>query len=204
MDELTERRRAFTSAAHWFVATTVLADDRWNHPALGEWTVLDLVGHTSRALLTVESYLSDEPLPLDVESAVDYYRLATTGHTDPAAVAHRGREAGAALGDAPAEAVAEIAERVLARWGMVSESAHVATPVGNMRLVDYLPSRTFELTVHTCDLAAALGADIDVPEAAAAEAATLAGGLAARAGSAGTLLLGVTGRSTLPDDFTVL
>ena len=49
--------RAFGDAAEWFVATAALADGRWTEPGLGEWDVRSLVGHTSRALLTVETYL---------------------------------------------------------------------------------------------------------------------------------------------------
>ena len=32
-------------------------DDAWDGPGLGEWTVRDLVGHTSRSLVTVIDYL---------------------------------------------------------------------------------------------------------------------------------------------------
>ncbi len=73
-----------------------------------------------------------------------------------------------------------------------------------MRLIDYLPTRTFELTVHTCDLAAALGQVVEVPEAAAAESLNLLGELAIRAGRAAPLLLAATGRGSLPAGFTVL
>jgi hypothetical protein len=58
-----ETRRAFTDAARWFVQMVPLVGERWNRPALGEWDVRALVGHTSRALLTVEMYL-DRPPPL--------------------------------------------------------------------------------------------------------------------------------------------
>ncbi|MDP9461967.1 MAG: maleylpyruvate isomerase N-terminal domain-containing protein [Actinomycetota bacterium] len=120
---------------------------------------------------------------------------------DPAAVAQRGRKAGAALGVDPAEAVEEITARVLARVDAAKDDVVVATPVGGMRLGDYLPTRTFELTVHTCDLAAALGQPLDVQPAAAVNSLTLLGELAARAGP---LLLAGTGRGGLPDRFTAL
>ncbi len=80
----------------------------------------------------------------------------------------------------------------------------VATPVGGMRLIDYLPTRTFELIVHTCDLAVALDQPLDLPPNAAAQSLTVLGDLAVRAGTAGPLLLAATGRRTLASGFTVL
>ena len=73
-----------------------------------------------------------------------------------------------------------------------------------MRLTDYLPTRTFELTVHTCDLAAALDGPLDVPPSAAALALSLVSELAIDGGRAGGLLLLATGRSRGQGGFTVL
>ncbi|CAN5893370.1 hypothetical protein BH20ACT6_BH20ACT6_16430 [soil metagenome] len=195
---------AFEQAAHWFVRTAARGDGRWDSPALDQWTVRDLVGHTSRALLTVETYLGHDATGVDVQTPEDYFRRALTSVGDPAAVAQRGRDAGAALGPHPADSVAEIATRVLATVRVAAEDDLVATPVGGMRLVDYLPTRTFELTVHTCDLAAALDEPLEVPAAAAAASIHLLGGLAAGGGQAGPLLLAATGRTPLPTGFTVL
>ncbi len=193
---------AFSQAAGWDAATTRAAGGRWDAPGLGEWTMRDLVGHTSRALVTVETYLDAPARALEVSSPADYLRLVLASPAgDPAAVAQRGRKAGAALGVDPAEAVEEITARVLARVDAAKDDVVVATPVGGMRLGDYLPTRTFELTVHTCDLAAALGQPLDVPPAAAVNSLTLLGELAARAGP---LLLAGTGRGGLPDRFTAL
>lgn len=197
-------REAFGQAAAWFVATAARGRDSWDRTALGEWTARDLVGHTSRALLTVETYLGRPVSTVEVTSAVEYFRLALASNGDPASVARRGREAGAALGADPAAGVAVIAERVLITLGAAEENVVVGTPVGGMRLADYLPTRTFELTVHTYDLAAALQLDTRAPEAAAVESISLVGRLAARNGQAGSLLLAATGRGGLPAGFTVL
>jgi hypothetical protein len=35
-----------------------IPDQRWDAPGLGEWSVRDLVGHTSHALVTVTSHLA--------------------------------------------------------------------------------------------------------------------------------------------------
>ncbi len=67
-----------------------------------------------------------------------------------------------------------------------------------------LPTRTFELTVHTYDLASALQVNTRAPEAAVVETMTLVGGLAARNDQSGSLLLAATGRGGLFAWFTVL
>lgn len=73
-----------------------------------------------------------------------------------------------------------------------------------MRLSDYLPTRTFELVVHTLDLARALGLRLEPPPAAATAALHLAVDLAVAGDAAGTLLLTATGRGAPPAGFSVL
>jgi hypothetical protein len=196
-------RRAFTDAAAWFVRTAALVGDRWDRPALGEWDVRALVGHTSRSLLTVEAYLARPAATVDVQSAADYFRATRDAAADPA-VAARGRDAGTALGGDPAAAVAEVAARVLPLVEARDGTEIVTTFAGGMRLGDYLPTRTFELVVHTADLAAALVLPLDVPATAATQALQLLADLAVGDGLAGQLLLAATGRSGLPDGFSVL
>jgi Mycothiol maleylpyruvate isomerase N-terminal domain len=199
----TETRLAFSDAARWYVGTAASVGERWTLPGLGEWDVRSLVGHTSRALLTVETYLARPATAVDVESAVDYFRSARSAATG-AEVAARGREAGAALGTDPAAAVAEIAARVVALVDAHDGTELVTTIVGGMRLRDYLPTRTFELVVHTADLAAALDLPADVPASAASTALGVVADLAAAGGTAGQLLFAATGRTGLPPGFSVL
>ncbi len=203
-DDWARARDAFDQAAHWFTGNVETGRGRWEETALGEWTVRSLVGHTSRALLTVEAYLAHPAATVEVSTSVEYFRRALATVADPAAVAQRGRDAGIALGVDPHSAVVDIAERVVGVTNAHSGEALLTTPIGGMRLVDYLPTRTFELTVHTCDLAVALGVPFNVPEAAAAESLTVLGGLAARPDVAGPLLLAATGRQRLPAGFSVL
>jgi uncharacterized protein (TIGR03083 family) len=197
-----ESRRAFADAAAWFLRTVGLVGDRWGEPGLGEWDVRALVGHTSRSFLTVESYLA-RPAAVEIESAAGYVRRIRAAAAD-AAVAARGRDAGAALGADPAAAVAEIAARVL---GLVERSdggEPAGTIAGGMRLADYLPTRTFELVVHTSDLATALGLPPDPPAAPATQALRIVTDLAVSDGQAGLLLLAATGRPALPPGFSLL
>jgi uncharacterized protein (TIGR03083 family) len=198
-----DSRRAFADAAGWFVHTTALVDDRWHEPGLGEWDVRALVGHTSRSLLTVEAYLSRPADSAVIPSAADYFRATRAMAADPA-VAVRGRDAGSALGDDPAAAVAEIAGRVVPLVDGRDGGTLLTTIAGGMRLEDYVPTRTFELAVHTSDLARALDAPLTVPATAAAQALQLVTELAVGDGRAGPLLLAATGRSGLPSGWSVL
>jgi uncharacterized protein (TIGR03083 family) len=189
-----ESRRAYADAAGWYAGMAASVGDRWKAPGLGEWTVRDLVGHTSRSLLTVEEYLARPAAAVEIASAAAYYRAIRHATVGPA-VAQRGRDAGAALGADPAAAVAELVARVLPLVGASDGDELVTTIAGGMRLADYLPTRTFELAVHTADLAAALGAPPDVPPTAAAQALRIVADLAIGDGAAGRLLLLATGRA---------
>jgi len=198
-----ESRRAFADAADWFVGTAAHVGDRWDEPGLGEWDVRALVGHTSRSFLTVETYLGRPAETVEVATAAEYFRTTRTIAAGPA-VAARGRDAGTALGADPAAAVAEIAARVLRLLDDRDGTEQVTTIAGGMRLRDYLPTRTFELAVHTSDLAAALGEPVTVPTTAAAQALALVIELALVDGVAGGLLLAATGRPAPPAGFSVL
>jgi uncharacterized protein (TIGR03083 family) len=198
-----ESRGAFADASLWFVSNIGLVGTRWEEPALGEWDVRALVGHTSRALLTVEAYLARPADVIELTSAAQYYQAARPLAASPA-VAERGRQAGTALGEDPAAEVARVADRVMALLAARDGSELVTTAVGGMRLRDYLPTRTFELTVHTADLAVALETRLDVPPAAAAETLGIIADLAIGDHAAGPLLLAATGRTRLPPGYSLM
>lgn len=178
----------------------------WERKALGVWTVRDLVGHTSRALTTVEAYLGAESTAAEtLAGPVEYFLAARALLADPEAVAQRGRDAGAALGDDPASGVAEVVKRVTALVDASAGEVPVGTPIGTMTLATYLPTRIFELTVHSLDLARAL--NLDPPsalDAGLAAACELTGRLAPYSSDPAGFLLAVTGRSSLPTNYTVL
>lgn len=196
---------AYEGAARFFVDIVAqIKDTQWEQPGLGVWTVRDLTGHTSRALSTVETYLATPASKIDLARPVDYFLQARLALADPAAVAARGREAGAALGSDPLGVITALANRVLARVREVPETTPVATPVGGMRLMDYLPSRVFELVIHTLDLATALALPVTLPHAAASVTLHLMADLALQPEKAPSVLLATTGRCALPEGFNVL
>ncbi|MEJ7630001.1 MAG: maleylpyruvate isomerase N-terminal domain-containing protein [Nocardioidaceae bacterium] len=179
--------------------------DGWDEPGLGVWSVRDLVGHTSRSLTTIETYLGVPSPGEPLDGPVDYFRRARVALADPDAVAQRGRDAGAALGDDPAARVAELADRVTALVDASPGDESVGTPLGTMTLAGYLPTRVFELTVHGIDLARAL--DVDPPVTLGPGiglSCALAGGLAADSPDAVAVLMALTGRTELPRGFTLL
>ena len=84
-------REAYEIAAGLFVSTVEqVTTHAMGAARVGEWTVRDLVGHTSRALLTVELYLAKPAAKRAVIRPVDYYLRAQAGLADPASVAHVG------------------------------------------------------------------------------------------------------------------
>ena len=198
-----ESRKAFTEATEWFVGQSALVGDRWAEPGLGEWDVRALVGHASRSLITVETYLQDRAERVDVRSTTEYY-LACREIARGRDVVQRGRDAGAALGGDPAGAVAVIAAHVLPLHAAYDGTEIVTTIAGGMRLADYLPTRVFELVVHTLDLGAALGLPGEPPARIAAHALHLVADLAAADNRAAPVLLAATGRGGPPNGFTVL
>jgi uncharacterized protein (TIGR03083 family) len=185
-----------------------IAPDAWNGPGLGAWDLRALVGHTSRSLITVTTYL-DQPVDHEqVGSAVEYYALIKTGavpgSADPEAIVERGRQAGALLGDDPAVAFGALVAPATAKVAQTGPDAVVHTIAGGMRVRNYLVTRTFELVVHGLDIAAATGEPVGFAPGVLAEAVGLAGDVAVRLGDGEAVLLALTGRRPLPAGFCVV
>ncbi|MET1064750.1 MAG: maleylpyruvate isomerase N-terminal domain-containing protein [Arthrobacter sp.] len=198
-------RARYAGAAQAFLELAGKVPHRgWSRPALGEWDVRALTGHTSRALTTVEAYLAAPAAGERVAGPVEYF-LSVRGATSPDAIAQRGKETGDALGEDPVAALRELVQRVTDLVENTPDDAPVATPVGAMTLIDYLPTRTFELAVHTLDLARALGLAPPASLTPALRASLeLAGAIGSRLPSAGELLLLLTGRTGLPENLSVV
>lgn len=202
---MTPSTLTFVSSAR-AVGSTVdaIPTDAWDRPGLGDWTVRDLVGHTSRALITVIDYLA-RPAPEEViGSAPAYLAAVSTGTVDPRAVAERGRLAGRELGDDPASRFGRLVGEAIQAVEAADPDQVVHTIFGGMRVAAYLPTRTFELCVHGLDIAAATGVPIDLPAAALEDACALAVTTAVRSGRGVEVLMALTGRHDLPRPFSVV
>jgi uncharacterized protein (TIGR03083 family) len=195
----------YLDAARMFERLVARIDpDTLDGPGLGGWDLRALVGHTSRSLTTVLTYL-DEPAPTEaIDSPERYYALIAGLTLDPADVEERGRAAGAALGDHPAAAVSELVERVTARLDGVDPDTLLTTIGGGMRLVRYLPTRVFELAVHGLDIGAATGLDPELPASVLVSATGLATRISVLLGTGPELLGALTGRRDLPPGFSVV
>ena len=197
-------RETFAEAARTFVdLVRRLPHDRWDGPGLGVWDLRSLVGHTSRSLVTVETYLGQPVDTEEVPTPAAYY--VAIADLDNAAVADRGRQAGQALGENPAEFVEALAKRVLAEVETVGDPL-IHTAAGGMRLENYLSTRTFELVVHSLDIAAAVP-DVEPPEFSdqlLSEVARVAATAAVLRGGGVELVLALTGRVPLSPDFTMV
>lgn len=182
-------------------------EGHWESPALGDWTVRSLLGHTSRAFSTVQTYLAagaDSSSAIALTSPAAYYRAAAGSLADPAQVTERGRQAGLSLGEDPAATVDSAAQQTLDLVSATEDTAIVETPLGAMTLAAYLPTRAFEVSMHAADLARATGQPIPVElERTTESCLTLVSRIASPQQQV-ELLLAATGRAPLPAAFNVL
>ncbi|MCL5076691.1 MAG: maleylpyruvate isomerase N-terminal domain-containing protein [Actinobacteria bacterium] len=189
------RNNFYASADAFSALVSQIPPDSWEKTALGVWNLRDLVGHTSRALLTIESYLGKPSTGPDLLSAFDYFAAVKNTAGSAEEVAQRGREAGNNLLPNPASSVSNIVTRVKDLVEGNTDDTTVGTPWGTMTLERYLPTRTFELTVHSLDISRTLG--VATPSnlgPSISESLELIGKLASLHAEADELLLMLTGR----------
>jgi hypothetical protein len=194
----------YLQAASAFVETAALIPlTSLDRPGLGEWTIRDLLGHTNRSITLIAQYASNDPVV--VHNAAAYYQSAATVAVDPSAIAQRGRDAGAALGDDPMSIIRNNLDLTTAVLRGDPIPSSFATPFGVVARDAYLSSRIVELVTHTDDLTRAA----HLPEASFdAEARVLVSAilchLAVLRGNGAVVIAALTGRAALPDGFSVL
>ncbi|AQA04505.1 mycothiol maleylpyruvate isomerase [Mycobacterium sp. MS1601] len=174
-------------------------------PGLGDWDLRALVGHTSRSLTTVITYLDAPAERVDIDGPVAYYQMAAEFAADEGAagVLERGRRAGVELGADPGTAVDALAAEALAKLAGRGDDLISVLGGAGMRLSGYLPTRVFELTVHGFDIADATGLPFSPPDDALLLATSLSTGIAVATGHAEVVLRALTGRAGLPTGFSV-
>lgn len=179
----------------------------WARPALGEWDLRALVGHTAHAgLSTVAAHLQQVASREDITCAAAYYALppTSTGEGTDADVARRGHDAGRELGEDPAAGFHELVDRVAGLLEHLSPSALVQTPAGGIRVDAYLPSRAVELVVHGYDIATAAELTFDVPSGVLAEVVATLVRTGVELGHGPALVHALTGRAPLPEGYRVV
>jgi uncharacterized protein (TIGR03083 family) len=207
-----EERKVFLDAASWCIETVaLLPDDAWQRPGLGDWDVRSLVGHTSRSFTTVVNAINTPAATEELATAEEYFLTAAKPSKMLAeAVRDRGFAAGRDLGARPGERFRELFETTQEAIENTGNPL-VTSLLGGIRLNEYLRTRTFELVVHGLDIQHALTtpdspspAFAPPPVAALTEAVTLVQRLAILRGDGSRVLLAMTGRSSLPDNYSVL
>ena len=197
----------FASAAHSFaVLVHDIPAERWDGPGLGDWDLRSLVGHASRSLITVSTYLKQPAEREDISSPQEYYAKVNPAALGlaPAGIVERGRQAGRDLGDDPAATVDGLVSLVLGELSDVGDPLITVIGGAGIRLRMYLPTRTFELAVHALDIARAVGISFALPADVLADATGLASRIGVAAGHGETVLLALTGRAELPPAFSIV
>jgi uncharacterized protein (TIGR03083 family) len=197
----------FASAATAFARLVHdIPASKWDGPGLGDWDLRSLVGHTSRSLVTVSTYLQTTAEVEDLATPQEYYARANPSvlGIDPSAIVERGRQAGRDLGDDPATAVDGLVERVLGELAVAGDPLIQVIGGLGIRLQTYLPTRTFELAVHSLDIARAASLTFTLPEDVLADAAVLAMRVGVVMGQGEAVLLALTGRAELPPSFSIV
>ncbi|MGK5681603.1 maleylpyruvate isomerase N-terminal domain-containing protein [Actinoplanes sp. URMC 104] len=186
-------RRIYRSAAVTFVdLVSRIPGDRLDE-------LRPLVGRTvSSALQQVPRVLAAAGGPVNVSAPEGYFVFL---RDVPEAVYAVVTDAGF---DGALDTVGELAARATQALAAAGDDDVVATPVGGMRVRDWLPTRTFELVVHGTAVAAAADVPAGFDAAAVSEAAVLATRIAVALGEGEAVLSALTGRSPLPGKFSVL
>lgn len=157
-------RTAFRYASQWWRSIVgAVPDERWDRPALGEWSVRHLVAHTSRAYRTIPEYIGgDVKDPTPIATAAEYYRIVLAEETPHVHIAERGRR-DADLETDWVSATDRLANEVVTLVDSLPADKEMYLFVGVMHLDQYLVTRVTELIVHGLDLAAAIDMPTEPP-----------------------------------------
>lgn len=196
----------FETAAHSFLDLVAeVRVSQWNEPALGVWDVRSLVGHTARAISTVETYLLMEPgATVTAPDAESYYVDVFTQYTDNDAIAARGVEAGKKLTEDSGEEFEATLNRALALIKENGQDRIVGVGEIGIPLGEYLRTRVFELVIHGMDIANATNQAHTFPADVVANVADLAARVAVRKGDGEAILFALTGRKPLRQRYSIL
>ena len=149
-------------------------------------------GTRNRVHTTIEEYLL-RPRPPEPPGS---------SYFNEEAVEERGRQAVAALGDDPRRAVAAASRRTISLIAASTDDVTISGPAGTMPLVNYLPTRIAELTIHGLDIMRVTGNELAVPpEALLASLRSVSDRVVGR-GKGTVALLALSGRSPLPPGFS--
>ncbi|MGH8908006.1 MAG: maleylpyruvate isomerase family mycothiol-dependent enzyme [Egibacteraceae bacterium] len=132
-----------------------VADEDWERPALGEWSVAELTAHLVLVAQRVNGYLDQPVSGPAVLDRVSYYQFDWAAEAP--AVAQRARDEASAVAPTALPARFAAGWRASVERAIALPAAHViATLRDPMRLDEYVATRVLEAVVHHMDLRAAL------------------------------------------------
>ena len=142
--------------------------EAWGRPALGTWTLKQLVAHLVRGATRVTAYLPDPVPDGPLVDRVEYFRY--DADAEAAGVAQRAIDEAAAMDEE------SLPGRFAVGWRATAAAAEDHGPAqtlntfrGPMRLDEYLATRLLEIVVHHIDVRVAL----DQPPSSTPEAARM-------------------------------
>ena len=198
-------KQAFLQAGTFFVDTVdKIGPGQWDEPALGSWNVRDLVGHTSVSFARLAEFCQQRADRINITSAAHHYHvgLAVPGAND--AIAEKGKESGQRLGDNAAQVIRAAFNETVMVLESVPDDTAIAYPNGGIKLEHYIETRVLELTVHTLDILAATGIEMEPPREALSCTLHVLADLAVDSGFGSQLALLATGRAVAANRFSVL
>jgi hypothetical protein len=196
---------AFRQAATFFADTVdKIGPSQWDESALGVWNVRDLVGHTSNSIGRIAEFGQTRADKADITSAAHHYHVGLSAPDIDELIAAGGKSAGETLGDDPAETARTLLNATLPILDTIPDGTIISYPSGGIQVEHYLETRVLELTVHTLDILAATGIQLEVPREALSCTLHLLADLAVDSGFGGQLALLATGRGVIEDRFSVL
>lgn len=202
-----QTRATYDAAATAFLdLVTPIPLERYAGPGLGDWDLRSLIGHTGRSLVTVATYLATRADAVEMASPAAYYAAVSRIVSSDAvgAVHQRGVDAGLGLGDDPLAVLRQQKADADAALDGLDGDPVVETIAGGMHVSAYLPTRTFELVVHSLDIARACQLPFTPPHDALVEALDVAAESALELGMGIDVLLTLTGRQPLPPNCSVV
>jgi hypothetical protein len=136
--------------------------DQWSIPVRGELTVREVAAQGSRPLTTTREFIGAPADKVELHGALGYF--IGTPPRDAASLeasAQRGKEALARFQVDNLAAVArQLANESIEVVRAAPDNAIAGTQLGGMYVIDYLPSRTMELTTCAAEIAEAIGSAI--------------------------------------------
>jgi uncharacterized protein (TIGR03083 family) len=194
-------RSAFRESAQWFSAVVDdIAPEQWSVHALGVWSLRELVGHCSINCTRILQLLDPTGAPARRVGPLAFWSvvLGEARSATHATIAENAVGAADDLGDAPASALRDLVTQTIR---LVVESEDTAPirfgSMGELALIDFLPSRIVEFVAHGLDVCRAIERDAaDVP----VDAVRLAAGWLAEFGDPVAVVELLLGRRGSPYD----